>query len=81
MTTTDRATAGSSLSDEPGAPPSSALRRLSLPWRVFAGNSLVLGIAVVLLAVTPATITVPTRLDEALVLVGGVAIRRGLAQP
>ena len=72
MTTTDRATAGSSLSDEPGAPPSSALRRLSLPWRVFAGNSLVLGIAVVLLAVTPATITVPTRLDEALVLVGGV---------
>jgi two-component system sensor histidine kinase UhpB len=49
-----------------------AFSRLSLPWRVFAGNSLVLGVAVLLLAVTPATVTFPTRLDEALVLVGGV---------
>jgi two-component system, NarL family, sensor histidine kinase UhpB len=72
MTTQTSATVGSTRSGKRGGQPSRALRRLSLPWRVFAGNSLVLGVAVVLLAVTPATVTVPTRLDEALVLVGGV---------
>jgi two-component system sensor histidine kinase UhpB len=39
---------------------------------VFAGNSIVLCIAITILAVTPATVTVPTRLDEAVVVVGGL---------
>lgn len=47
-------------------------RRLSLPWRVFAGNSVVLCIAIIVLAITPATVTVPTRLDEAVVFVGAL---------
>ncbi|HEY7455396.1 MAG TPA: histidine kinase [Thermoleophilaceae bacterium] len=46
--------------------------RVSLPWRVFLGNSIVLGIAIVILAFTPATVTVPTHLDEAVVFVGGL---------
>jgi two-component system, NarL family, sensor histidine kinase UhpB len=48
------------------------LGRVSLAWRVFAGNSIVLGIAVLVLALSPATIKVPTALDEAVVLVGGI---------
>jgi two-component system sensor histidine kinase UhpB len=39
---------------------------------VFAGNSIVLCIAIVILAFTPATVTVPTHLDEAVVFVGGL---------
>jgi two-component system sensor histidine kinase UhpB len=41
-------------------------------WRVFAGNSIVLGVAVLVLALSPATIKVPTGLDEAVVLIGGI---------
>jgi len=48
------------------------LGHLSLTWRVFAGNSIVLGIAVLVLALSPATVKVPTGLDEAVVLVGGI---------
>lgn len=48
------------------------LGHLSLVWRVFAGNSVVLGIAVLVLALSPATVKVPTGLDEAVVLVGGI---------
>jgi two-component system sensor histidine kinase UhpB len=48
------------------------LGRVSLPWRVFAGNSLVLGIAIVLLAATPARVAVPSALDQAVVLVAGI---------
>jgi two-component system, NarL family, sensor histidine kinase UhpB len=50
----------------------SGLGRVSLAWRVFVGNSVVLGIAVLVLALSPATVKVPTGLDEAVVLVGGV---------
>jgi two-component system, NarL family, sensor histidine kinase UhpB len=49
-----------------------SLAPLPLVWRVFAGNAAVLGIAVLVLALTPARVTVPTRLDEAVVLVGGI---------
>jgi two-component system, NarL family, sensor histidine kinase UhpB len=52
--------------------PPGALTRVSLAWRVFAGNSVVLGIAVLVLAMSPATVKVPTGLDEAVVLVGGI---------
>jgi two-component system sensor histidine kinase UhpB len=52
--------------------PSASLAHLPLHWRVFAGNAAVLGVAVLVLAVTPARVTVPTRLDEAVVLVGGI---------
>jgi two-component system, NarL family, sensor histidine kinase UhpB len=51
---------------------SGSIGHLPLHWRVFAGNATVLGLAVLVLAVTPARVTVPTRLDEAVVLVGGV---------
>lgn len=54
------------------ARPAGLLGRVSLPWRVFAGNSLVLGIAIVLLAATPARVTVPSGLGQAVVLVGGI---------
>jgi two-component system sensor histidine kinase UhpB len=48
------------------------LGHVSLAWRVFAGNSIVLGVAVLVLALSPATVKVPTQLDEAVVLVGGI---------
>ena len=64
-------TTGAGASDD-GTRPSGLLGRVSLPWRVFIGNSLVLGVAIVLLAVTPARVAVPTAFDEAVVLVGGV---------
>jgi two-component system sensor histidine kinase UhpB len=51
---------------------SGPLGHVSLTWRVFAGNSVVLGIAVLVLALSPATVKVPTGLDEAVVLVGGI---------
>jgi two-component system, NarL family, sensor histidine kinase UhpB len=54
------------------SPRSGSLGGLRLPWRVFAGNAVVLGVAVLVLALTPARVTVPTRLDEAVVLVGGI---------
>jgi two-component system sensor histidine kinase UhpB len=54
------------------SPRSRSLGGLRLPWRVFAGNAVVLGVAVLVLALTPARVTVPTRLDEAVVLVGGI---------
>lgn len=44
----------------------------TLAWRVFVGNSIVLGIAVLVLALSPATVKVPTAVDEAVVLVGGI---------
>ena len=50
----------------------SPLGHVSLAWRVFAGNSIVLGVAVLVLALSPATVKVPTQLDEAVVLVGGI---------
>lgn len=71
MATDANATSGTT-SPQGGTRPSGLLGRVSLPWRVFAGNSLVLGVAIVLLAVTPARVVVPTALDEAVVLVGGV---------
>ena len=39
---------------------------------MFAGNSIVLGVAVLVLALSPATVKVPTQLDEAVVVVGGI---------
>jgi two-component system sensor histidine kinase UhpB len=39
---------------------------------VFLGNSIVLCIAIIILAFTPATVTIPTHLDEAVVFVGGL---------
>jgi two-component system, NarL family, sensor histidine kinase UhpB len=55
-----------------GSPRRAPLGHLSLAWRVFIGNSIVLGIAVLVLALSPATVKVPTQLDEAVVLVGGI---------
>jgi two-component system sensor histidine kinase UhpB len=57
---------------EAGASRAGSLGHLPLHWRVFAGNAAVLGVAVLVLALTPARVTVPTRLDEAVVLVGGI---------
>lgn len=71
MATETGATLSSTRSDG-GTRRGRLLTRVSLPWRVFVGNSLVLGVAVVLLAVTPATVAVPSGLDEAVVLVGGL---------
>lgn len=71
MASQAQATIGTTTSDG-GARPAGLLRRLSLPWRVFLGNSLVLGAAIVLLAATPARVRVPSGLEEAVVLVGGI---------
>jgi two-component system sensor histidine kinase UhpB len=48
--------------------------RVSLYARVVAVNTAVLIVAAVLLAVTPATVSSPVGLDEALILVGGVLV-------
>jgi two-component system, NarL family, sensor histidine kinase UhpB len=71
MATEGHATIGCAASDG-GTRPAGLLARVSLPWRVFVGNSLVLGVAIILLAVTPARVVVPSAFDEAVVLVGGV---------
>jgi two-component system sensor histidine kinase UhpB len=47
---------------------------LSLFWRVFALNALVLGSATALLLWAPVTVSVPVVLTEAVVLVGGLAV-------
>jgi two-component system sensor histidine kinase UhpB len=66
-----KATTGATSLDG-GARSAGLLGRVSLPWRVFVGNSLVLGVAIVLLAATPVRVRVPSALDEAIVLVGGI---------
>ncbi|WP_327266377.1 histidine kinase [Streptomyces sp. NBC_01232] len=47
---------------------------MSLFWRVFGLNAMVLGIATALLLWAPVTVSVPVLLTEAVVLVGGLAI-------
>ena len=49
------------------------LRPMSLFWRVFATNAAVLVAAAAALAVTPATVSFPVALTEAIVLVAGLA--------
>ena len=71
MATRMQATTGATSSGG-GASSASLLGRVSLPWRVFVGNSLVLGTAIVLLAATPLRVQVPSGLEEAVVLVGGI---------
>jgi two-component system sensor histidine kinase UhpB len=46
---------------------------VSLLWRVFLGNAVVLAAATLLLVVTPATVSFPIALTEAVVLAGGLA--------
>jgi hypothetical protein len=57
---------------------SGPLGHVSLTWRVFAGNSVVLGIGVLVLALSPATVKVPTGLDRS--GAGGRHIREGGAE-
>lgn len=49
------------------------LRGVSLFWRVFATNAVVLAIATAALAVSPATVSQPVAVREAVVLVFGIA--------
>jgi two-component system, NarL family, sensor histidine kinase UhpB len=49
-------------------------RRLSLHWRIFAGNALVFMTAAVLLAFVPVTIHAPIRLREVPILIGGLIV-------
>jgi hypothetical protein len=49
-----------------------------LIWRAFATNSAVLTVAVIVLAVSPATVSFPIAVAEALVLAGGLAATLGL---
>src|ERR687892_2243691 len=72
MTGRTRARSKQPISRSDGVARSRPLGHVSLAWRVFAGNSIVLGIAVLVLALSPATVKVPTELDEAVVLVGGI---------
>src|SRR5919106_5827521 len=72
MTGHTRARSMQPISRSDGVARSRPLGHTSLAWRVFAGNSVVLGIAVLVLALSPATVKVPTGLDEAVVLVGGI---------
>jgi two-component system sensor histidine kinase UhpB len=46
---------------------------MSLLWRVFLGNAAVLAAATLLLIATPATVSFPIALTEAIVLAGGLA--------
>jgi two-component system, NarL family, sensor histidine kinase UhpB len=48
--------------------------RLSLHWRIFAVNALVLVIAALLLALAPVTIHAPIKLYELAILIGGVVL-------
>ena len=72
MTTNIGTSAASYTGGRPNGAGPSPVGRVSLVWRVFAGNSVVLGVAILVLALSPATIKVPTGLDEAVVLVGGI---------
>ncbi|WP_031506392.1 HAMP domain-containing sensor histidine kinase [Streptomyces megasporus] len=47
---------------------------MSLFWRIFGLNALVLGVATALLLWAPVTVSVPVLLTEAVVLVGGLAV-------
>ncbi|MEV0976232.1 sensor histidine kinase [Streptomyces sp. NPDC049915] len=47
---------------------------MSLFWRIFALNALVLGTATALLLWAPVTVSVPVVLTEAIILVGGLAV-------
>lgn len=47
---------------------------MSLFWRIFGLNALVLGIATALLLWAPVTVSVPVLLTEAMILVGGLAV-------
>jgi two-component system, NarL family, sensor histidine kinase UhpB len=49
-------------------------RNISLFWRVFAVNAGLLVAIAVLLIVTPVTISAPIKLEQALIVVGGLAI-------
>jgi two-component system sensor histidine kinase UhpB len=46
---------------------------MPLLWRVFLGNAVVLTVATLLLVLTPATVSFPVALTEAVVLAGGLA--------
>jgi len=50
------------------------VRTVSLFWRIFGLNAVVLGTATALLLWAPVTVSVPVLLTEALVLVGGLAV-------
>ncbi|PNG16396.1 sensor histidine kinase [Streptomyces cahuitamycinicus] len=47
---------------------------MSLFWRIFALNAVVLGAATALLLLAPVTVSVPVLLTEAVILVGGLAV-------
>ena len=47
---------------------------MSLFWRIFGLNALVLGAATALLLWAPVTVSVPVLLTEAVILVGGLAV-------
>ncbi|MGY6021876.1 HAMP domain-containing sensor histidine kinase [Streptomyces spinosirectus] len=47
---------------------------MSLFWRIFALNAVVLGMATALLLWAPVTVSVPVVLTEAIILVGGLAV-------
>jgi two-component system, NarL family, sensor histidine kinase UhpB len=59
--------------EAPGSEQRPFLGRLSLTWRVFLSNTVVLLAAVLTLALTPARITVPSTWPDAVVLVAGLA--------
>jgi two-component system sensor histidine kinase UhpB len=48
------------------------LAELSLYWRVFAANTIVLAVAVALLALAPVTVSVPVALTELAILIAGM---------
>ena len=50
-----------------------SFHRLSLFWRVFLVDGIVLVVAVVLLAIGPVTVSAPVRLEELAILLGGLA--------
>src|SRR5947209_16096810 len=49
-------------------------RRLSLHWRIFAVNAVVLVAAALLLALSPVTIHAPIRLYELAIVIGGLIV-------
>lgn len=55
-------------------PPEPGYKRLSLYWRVVIVNALVLVLATTLLATTPAHVSLPGTVEDAIVLVAGLAV-------
>ncbi len=69
-----RTDSGRADASEGERPARAGARSLPLLWRVFIADGLVLAFVVLLLAVTPVTISAPIALDQLTILIAGMAV-------